>query len=214
MAKRIDTLPKKRPVQRRAQTTVDAILAAAAHILIRDGYDALSTNRVAERAGVSIGSLYQYFPNKEALVGDLVDRYSDMMFGIVAQAFGSMTDADPRAFASVMVRAMIDTNRKQGPRLVKVLREQIPRTGRLSNYELKLDRIIELTAVYLDHHRMQLRVADPRVGAFVSVHMVDALTHATVTQRPKEEDETMIAEITDAVVRYLLRDRDSDLSAL
>lgn len=207
MAPRSDSLPKKRPVQRRARATVDAIIEATAHILVRDGYDTLSTNRIAERAGVSIGSLYQYFPNKEALVGELVDRYSETMFGIVTQAFGAMTEADPRSLASAMVRAMIDAHRQFGSELVKVLREQIPRTGRLSNYERQLDRIIELAAAYLYHHRAELRVASPEVGAFVSVHMVDALTHAAVTQKTIAEDDMMIAEITDAVVRYLLRDR-------
>jgi AcrR family transcriptional regulator len=58
--------PRKQPKQDRSQATVQAILTATTHILTEDGYDQLTTNRVAERAGVSIGSLYQYFPNKEA----------------------------------------------------------------------------------------------------------------------------------------------------
>lgn len=209
MPKRIDTSPRKQPLQRRAQATVDAILEAAAHILVRDGYDALSTNRVAERAGVSIGSLYQYFPNKEALVGDLVDRFSAMLFAIVTERFASMATADPRELAAAMVRTMIETKRAKGPRLAKVLREQIPRTGRLSRYEVELARIIEMTGAYLEHHRARLRIDDPRAGAFVAVHMVDALTHAAITERPADQDEAMIATITDAVTRYLLRDGNS-----
>ena len=65
--------PRKQPKQERSQATVEAILTATAHILTEDGYDRLTTNRVAERAGVSIGSLYQYFPHKDALIFALAD---------------------------------------------------------------------------------------------------------------------------------------------
>mgnify|MGYP003597153915 FL=1 len=67
--------PRKEPKQSRARVTVEAILEATAHILTEGGYDALTTNHVAKRAGVSIGSLYQYYPSKEALVGELMDRH-------------------------------------------------------------------------------------------------------------------------------------------
>ena len=66
--------PRKTPVQARSQATVDTILDAAARVLVRDGYGAFTTNRVAARAGVSVGSLYQYFPNKEALLAKLKAR--------------------------------------------------------------------------------------------------------------------------------------------
>lgn len=195
---------RKQPRQARAQATVDAILGATAHILVRDGYDNLSTNRVAEKAGVSIGSLYQYYPNKEALVGELVDRYSAMLFQMVVEALGAMQDAEPRTVASALVRAMIETKREK-PRLAKVLREEIPRTGRLARYEQELEKVIQLATAFLERHRERLRVRDARVAAFVAVHMVDALTHATVTTSPAD-DETMVREITEAVTRYLLRE--------
>ncbi|CDQ09698.1 Transcriptional regulator, TetR family [Acidithiobacillus ferrivorans] len=66
--------PRKRPYQQRSAATVDAILEAAARILERKGLDALTTNAVAELAGVSIGSLYQYFPGKAAILAELIRR--------------------------------------------------------------------------------------------------------------------------------------------
>ena len=65
--------PRKRPQQDRSRITVEAVLEAAAQVLEADGYDALTTNAVAERAGVSIGTLYQYFPDKAAVVAGLVE---------------------------------------------------------------------------------------------------------------------------------------------
>lgn len=68
------TRPRKQPRQARAQFTVDAIAEAAARILEEQGHGGFTTNAVAERAGVSIGTLYQYFPNKDALLGALIGR--------------------------------------------------------------------------------------------------------------------------------------------
>ncbi|MEQ9225711.1 MAG: TetR/AcrR family transcriptional regulator [Parvibaculum sp.] len=66
--------PRKAPKQARARATVEAIVEAAARILIEEGIEAFTTNRVAARAGASVGSLYQYFPNKQALVRALMER--------------------------------------------------------------------------------------------------------------------------------------------
>src|SRR5262249_62418487 len=69
--------PRKTPRQDRSRATVEALLEATAHILVRDGYARLTTNRIAERAGVNIASLYQYFPGKEAIVAELRRRHGD-----------------------------------------------------------------------------------------------------------------------------------------
>ena len=63
--------PRKRPTQARAQRTYRAIVEAGARVLERHGYEALTTNRVAELAGVGIASLYEYFPNKHALTAEV-----------------------------------------------------------------------------------------------------------------------------------------------
>jgi AcrR family transcriptional regulator len=70
----IDLQPRKVPRQGRSRTTVTAILDACACRLVRGGYAGLTTNHIAERAGVSIGTLYEYFPNREAIVAALAIR--------------------------------------------------------------------------------------------------------------------------------------------
>ena len=78
MARKTDRVaalePRKSPRQSRAVVTREAILEAAAHILVQEGGSACSTNRIADRAGVSIGSLYQYYPNKYAVLRELQQR--------------------------------------------------------------------------------------------------------------------------------------------
>jgi len=77
---------RKEPRQARAQVTVEAILEAAARILDRQGWERFTTNGVAETAGVSIGSLYQYFPNKLALVEAILQRHFDAVLSALRSA--------------------------------------------------------------------------------------------------------------------------------
>ncbi|TIT73203.1 MAG: helix-turn-helix transcriptional regulator, partial [Mesorhizobium sp.] len=76
MAPKLLTNPRKNASQERSRATMDALIEATARILVRDGFDKASTNRIAEEAGVSVGSLYQYYPGKEALVAAVIDRHN------------------------------------------------------------------------------------------------------------------------------------------
>ncbi|MBX3454408.1 TetR/AcrR family transcriptional regulator [Ferrovibrio sp.] len=73
--------PRKRPRQTRSAATFDLVLEAAARILERGGLAAFNTNAIAERAGISIGSLYQYFPTKEAILAELIRRKRNILLG-------------------------------------------------------------------------------------------------------------------------------------
>lgn len=79
------SLPRKSAQQRRSKQTVQAMLEAAAQIFEQEGYDSATTDRIAERAGVSIGTLYQYFPDKEAILNVLLEQH-------VARAVSSLAD--------------------------------------------------------------------------------------------------------------------------
>ena len=79
MQRQVRTTPRKRPRQERSRATVETVLEATARVLVKHGFDGLTTNLVAETAGVSIGSLYQYFPNKAALVGALIEKHIEEM---------------------------------------------------------------------------------------------------------------------------------------
>jgi AcrR family transcriptional regulator len=97
--------PRKAPRQARAIVTKDAILEAAAHIIIRGGLAAFNTNAIAQRAGVSIGSLYQYFPNKDALMVALIERSQREQVARVQAAADALSDADLETTVRVLVRA-------------------------------------------------------------------------------------------------------------
>src|SRR5689334_10513065 len=124
------TNPRRRPRQARAQATVEAIVKATARVLVEEGYDRASTNRIAHAAGVSIGSLYQYFPSKEALVAALVEHHQERMrdaldLALASGSSGSLTDR-----ARLVVRGMIAAYRVD-PQLHHVLCQEVPKVGEL-----------------------------------------------------------------------------------
>jgi AcrR family transcriptional regulator len=97
--------PRKAPRQARALVTKDAILEAAAHIIGQGGLVAFNTNSVAERAGVSIGSLYQYFPNKDALMVALIERTQREKLAHIEAATLELKDADLATTIKMLIRA-------------------------------------------------------------------------------------------------------------
>src|SRR5438445_6636451 len=142
MPPRTRTVPRKMPKQQRSKETVDVILAATARVLVKEGYDKASTNRIAEAAGVSVGSLYQYFPSKEALVAALIEQHSAEMMRFIEEKANSTTPADPlRGVVRDVVQAMIDAHRVN-PKLHRVLMEQVPRVGSLKRLSELDDRVL------------------------------------------------------------------------
>lgn len=115
---------RKQPQQARSQATTDALLDAAAHILGQRGWHGLTTNVVAEAAGVSIGSLYQYFPNKLALVEAVRQRHFDQVLAILITAADQSLPRTRRIEA--LVEGMIGVHGRY-PSAHRVLLEEVPR---------------------------------------------------------------------------------------
>jgi AcrR family transcriptional regulator len=201
------------PTQARAQETVEAILAATKKVLVKDGYEAASTNHVAEVAGVSIGSLYQYFPSKAALVSALIERHLARMFEVLSStAEGGGTSTIEEA-ARTVIRAVFTAHRVN-PRLHRVLIEQMPRLGNgaeVDAFEKQTQAIVE---AFLLEHASELRPRNVKLAARVAVLAVRGVTLWTVIRSPEELDnEEMVDEITDMVIRYLVDDRRSSRRA-
>lgn len=97
--------PRKIPRQARAAATLEAIFEATIQVLVAEGPRRLTTTRVAERAGVSIGSLYQYFPHKQALFYALNERYLEALAATVEES----CRARHGATAAEMVEALVTT---------------------------------------------------------------------------------------------------------
>jgi AcrR family transcriptional regulator len=205
------TEPRKIASQARAQQTVDALVRATAHLLQKEGYEQTSTNKIAQAAGVSIGSLYQYFPNKEALVAAVVDRHQGEMMQLARMAFAKAGRQPVKTAMRDLVQLAIDAHRID-PKLHRVLAEQVPRVGRLENIASFEREGRALLVAYLAAHRSELApavAADLDLAASVCATAVEALTHAAVVNRPEavtdEEAERIVVHATRLLVRYLCR---------
>jgi AcrR family transcriptional regulator len=206
MARRPLTKPRKNASQNRSRAMVDALVEATARILVREGFDKASTNRIAEVAGVSVGSLYQYYPSKEALVGAVIDRHNRELMQVVRVALAEVASQPIETAVRRLVAVAIEAHRID-PKLHRVLAEQIPRTGRLENVEAFNREAHALFRSYLEDHRDELRVVDLGVAAFVCVTSIEAVTHTAVLHRSEllsnETVETLVDEATRLVVGYL-----------
>ncbi|HEY6515519.1 MAG TPA: TetR/AcrR family transcriptional regulator [Steroidobacteraceae bacterium] len=186
--------------------TVDALIEATARILVRESFDKASTNRIAEEAGVSIGSLYQYFPSKEALVAAVIDRHKQELMQVAREALARVGKLPMEKAVRELVTLAIDTHRVD-PRLHRVLAEQIPRTGRLKNVEAFNREYYTLFRAYLEDHRDEVRTIDPDLAAFICVTSIEALTHTAVLHHPEmlsdDATDALIEEATRLIVGYL-----------
>jgi AcrR family transcriptional regulator len=198
--------PRKHASQDRSRSTVDALVEATARILVKKGYENASTNRIAAEAGVSIGSLYQYFPSKEALVASVIERHKSEMMAMLRTAMLKVNDWPVAKGLRELVAVTIEAHRVD-PQLHRVLVEQIPRTGRLSEVEGFERETHALVRAFLGAHKRELRAVDLDLAAFVCVSSVEALTHGAVLRHAEllagEKLEAFIDEVTRLVLRYV-----------
>jgi len=184
MARRIRTAPRKEPSQERSRVTYEAIVAATARVLVKDGYDALSTNRVAREAGVSVGSLYQYFPGKEALVAAVMEQHAARMQAHIEERLANVGASGPLEVATELIRAMLEAQRKE-PRLHRALAEQVPRIGALRRQHELYTRYERLIAAWMEGNREHVEVRDIEIAAFVLVAAVEGLVNRVQLDRPE-----------------------------
>jgi AcrR family transcriptional regulator len=206
MARRPLVKPRKIAFQKRSRATVDALVEATARILVREGFEKASTNRIAEVAGVSVGSLYQYFPGKEALVAAVIERHQREIMqtvrGELAQVLAQPVEKAVRKLVAIAVEA-----HRVDPKLHRVLAEQIPHVGKLEKLETFSRENYSLFRTYLERHRDELRVDDLELASFVCVTSIEALTHNAVLRHSSmlsdEKMEGLIDEVTRLVTGYL-----------
>ena len=119
---------RKVPGQARSRETVSVILEASARILESDGLDAFNTNAIAARAGVSIGSLYQYFPNKDAILLALIGRFEEALHDAVLNTMQAGRGQGLKPRLRLLVRALVMAHYDR-PRLNRVLEAEEERLG-------------------------------------------------------------------------------------
>lgn len=168
--------PRKQPRQVRAELTRRRILDAAAHVFAEYGYAAGTTNRIAERARVSIGSLYQYYPNKDSILVELLTRHLDAGMADVPLDQDELLAKPIEGIMRFAVRNTIE-NHRDDPQLLRVMMEQGPRAPELLERIAHSERKrIAYTRKLLRSHP-EVRVADVDIAARLVVSTVEMVVH-------------------------------------
>jgi AcrR family transcriptional regulator len=154
---------RKRPRQARSVTTVEAIFEATIQVLLREGIHRLTTTRVAERAGVSVGTMYQYFPHKQALLYALNERYLDLLAERVEAACRLQHGATTNAMIEALVTAYWEA---------KTERSEVTRALYRSAVELDNDALIEAFAKRMDAATIAMLGSAPAAN-YVDIELVN-----------------------------------------
>lgn len=189
---------RRQAKQERARATVDAILEAAARVLAEQGYGAATTNRLAEAAGVSIGTLYEYFENREDVFDALIRRELDVLVALLA---GQELDPDLPLIDELVQRIGAGmAAMRYGPELFRAL-EQVPGAVFRRHLSDARSRVVGFLERLLEAHRAELRVADVDLAAFVVVSAVEGVAANASNER---FDDELAREIEDLLRAYLI----------
>ena len=191
--------PRKRPRQERSRFTVEAILTATERVLAEHGVDGATTNRIAEVAGVSIGSLYQYFPNKDALI-EMVRERSQTSFREEVDPAVEMLLKLP---IEVAMRGLVDL-------LIERHRETLGVHNALAREDDGLHEMLEtrwshVILGYLEAHRAEIRPTNLPLAARISLEVMESLIHGVALRSPALLDDPEFADEVCALLRGYLR---------
>jgi AcrR family transcriptional regulator len=193
---------RRRPKQRRARETVEAVLDAVIRILKRDGYRAITTNRIAEVAGVSIGSVYQYFPDKASIFNALHQRHIDQIDRMVQSKLVEHASSPLEDLMRAMIEAMVDAHATD-PELYELLLTEVPhKADGTKEFAVRLHGAFRLAISSRAHELKKRRDLDMVV--FIVANMVAALSHGAVLRRPAALSlEDAKEEVVRAVLSYV-----------
>ncbi len=196
---------RKAPRQERSKATVDAILEATARVLVERGYAALTTTKVADEAGVGVGTLYQYFPAKEALVMALLEASMARIEGAIAEAVTKSGPASLETHAAVLVDALLLAKSRR-PELSAALRRQLPAVEGEQVVRAAMKRMRGQVRALLELHAAELPGVDLDMVATVLTTSVEGAVSAAVDLSPSLLRNKAFGAALHALVRGYLRE--------
>jgi len=173
---------RKKPKQHRSKVTVDALLEATTHILLKGGVEALTTNHVAEMAGVSIGSLYQYFPNKASLIAALIEQHVDHEVSTLKKVFLNWKGMPGEQLFRSVINELIQIHLND-IELTKLLHQQVSYLEcrqALREATKYFESIVE--ALLNAQFKVQLSTKEIKVRAFVVTNAIDSLIQLALVE--------------------------------
>ncbi len=207
MSTQVATRPRKQPRQARSKRMVRALLDATAKVLVEEGWSAASTNRVADVAGVSVGSLYQYFPNKESLVLTLAREHGEAMVAAIEKALENSEEEQSLTVREAIARYVSASliAHSGDPKLFVHLTASVLAHGISSNTSQELrGQARPIMRKQLERFRDQIAVDDLDTATLLVVTSVEAAIHSAILEDPTRlEDPAFEQELVSLCCRYL-----------
>ncbi len=182
--------------------TTESILEATAQILPKLGFEAASTNRIAEAAGVSIGSLYQYFSNRDAIINSLIEREVERHFQVTSTKLMDLKNAPPPELVEGILEVVL-TLFEDRRDLRAMLFQRIGRFSAVTRMEQVENRFTALLAEVLATRKSETRIQDEKLSAFVLTHSVMGVVRANLTPGRRFEKAKLKAELGRLLLGYL-----------
>ena len=196
---------RKQPKQQRSAETRQRILDAAARVFAEFGYRGGTTNRIAEAANISIGSLYQYFPNKDAILTALTDAHIDAGAALLTARAAAGVPPALEDQLRLFTRATID-NHRDDPHLHQVLFAEAPRSPALLARLRDAEETAVAAAYALLARHPEVRVPDLKFAARMTVATIESLTHRLIACAQPADAQQLEDSIVAMLAAYLRGD--------
>lgn len=191
-------LTRREPKQQRSQQTVEAVLGAVQHVLKRHGAEAITTNRIAEAAGVSIGSLYHYFPDKAAILAALHERHVDEVRHVIERTMAHCAAASFEEFTRELVERLAIVH-AENAELHEIVSVAVPEGAQ--GFKSALQDTFERVMAPTEQDRYTPE--ETKRMLFVLPRMVEALVHGVAHQKQALSRDSAKDEAIRTVLVYL-----------
>jgi AcrR family transcriptional regulator len=196
---------RKAPRQERAQVSLDSIIEACKRILERKGYSHLTTNHIAEVAGVSVGTLYQYFPNKETIVYALIEDTVSKAAVVLRAKLLSIISEPVEVIMPQMIHLILKVHREEEFVLLH-LSDQVPQIEGLGLELSTSNFTFSSNTAYLRQHRAEFSVDELELALFLMDNTIMSNCKSYLTKGFSDiTDDQFVEQLSNMVVKYLTK---------
>jgi AcrR family transcriptional regulator len=194
---------RKQPNQERAYSTMEDILKATAHILEKEGFEKASTNKIAAKAGVSIGSLYQYFPTKDSIVALMMDRFMKHEMEIFNQVLAEKNAKNLEQTIRAIIEAMMASKRKNR-RFTKIFAQKIFGFNKFEMLKKVDDYLLELFKIHIEPFAHEIRKDNLEMSLWMIMQAVKLIPVTLIfDERYDLDDPRVVDELVHMTYSYL-----------
>lgn len=200
--KKTSSKSRKMPVQQRSKATVDAIIQASTYILMRSGWGGFTTNAIAERAGVNISSLYQFFPNKESIVAELQKRHAEDICTDLVEVLNTLPKEITFREVLIHIIELLVKKHQIEPEIHNIFNKEVPFTVRsiLDEEKNLRDQLLLILGPHM------VNVPDPKFSVYLIGIAVDAIINEVASSRVDMlGEEKLVTELVTLLERFLIR---------